>query len=145
MYQRNKGIALLDKSTRLVATMDDDAVFHKDAVSEMIKFWNKVEIETAGVGFNIVNVIGHKHNWLRGLLGISAPEPGKVLKSGNTTSICNVKESIKCEWLNGGGTVWRQDVLKKYPHDEIKSGWAVCEDIIFSYPKSYRFISHFSF
>ena len=41
--QRNKGIALLDESTRLVATMDDDAVFHKDAISEMIKFWNNVE------------------------------------------------------------------------------------------------------
>ena len=93
--QRNKGIALLDKSPRLVATMDDDSVFHKDAVSEMIKFWNNVETETAGVGFNIVNLNGHKHNWFRGLLCISAPEAGKVLKSGNTTSICNVKESIR--------------------------------------------------
>ena len=67
------------------------------------------------------------------------PEPGKVMKSGNNTSISNVKESIRCEWLNGGGTVWRQDILKKYPHDEVKSSWAVCEDLIYSYPKSKKY------
>ena len=34
-------------------------------------FWNSVEPQTAGVGFNIVNQKGHKHDWLRGLLGVS--------------------------------------------------------------------------
>ena len=139
IYQRNKGISLLDDSTKLVATMDDDAFFYKTAVSEMILFWNSVEPQTAGVGFNIVNRKGHKHNWLRGLLGVSVPEPGRVLKSGNSTSICNVKENIRSEWLNGGATVWRQDILKKYPHDEVKSSWAVCEDLIYSYPKSRKY------
>jgi len=139
IIQRNKGISLLSDTTKLVATIDDDAIFYKTAVSEMIQFWNSVETETAGVGFNIVNQKGHKHNWLRGLLGVSVPEPGKVLKSGNSTSISNVKESIRCEWLNGGGTVWRQEILKKYPHDEIKSSWAVCEDVIYSYPKSKKY------
>ena len=137
--QRNKGISLLNDSTKLVATIDDDAFFYKTAVSEMILFWNSVETETAGVGFNIVNQKGHKHNWLRGLLGVSVPEPGRVLKSGNSTSISNVKESIRSEWLNGGGTVWRQEILLKYPHAEIKSNWAVCEDLIYSYPKSKKY------
>jgi glycosyltransferase involved in cell wall biosynthesis len=134
--QRNLGISILDDSTKLVATMDDDAVFHENSIKEMINFWNNVEPQTAGVGFNIVNQNPHKHNWLRGLLGFSVPEPGKVLKSGNCTSISNVKANISCEWLNGGGTVWRQDILIKYPHTEIKSNWAVCEDLIYSYPKS---------
>jgi len=137
--QRNMGISILDDSTKLVATMDDDAVFHKNSIKEMINFWNRVEPETAGVGFNIVNQNTHKHNWFRGLLGFSGPEPGRVLKSGNCTSISNVKENIRCEWLNGGGTVWRQDILIKYPHAEIKSNWAVCEDLIYSYPKSKKY------
>ena len=34
--------------------MDDDAVF-KNSVSEMIKFWNSVDTNTAGVGFNVIN------------------------------------------------------------------------------------------
>ena len=52
--QRNLAISLLDDSTKLVASMDDDATYHKGAILEMINFWNSVELETAGVGFNIV-------------------------------------------------------------------------------------------
>ena len=58
--QRNKGISLLDDSTKLVATMDDDTVFHKTSISVMINFWNSVETETAGVGFNIVKVFSYR-------------------------------------------------------------------------------------
>ena len=132
--QRNKGISMLDGSTKLVATMDDDAVFDKTAITEMVRFWNKSETDIAGVGFNIVNMPEHQHTWLRGILGISVPEFGRVLKSGINTAITNLKDSIKSQWLNGGATVWKQDILKSYHHREIRSGWAVFEDVIFSYP-----------
>jgi len=132
--QRNKGISLLDDSTKLVATMDDDAVFHKDAVSEMIQFWNSIPSETAGVGFNIVNQPANRHTWLRGLCGVSVPEAGKVLKSGVCTPIKNIDHNIRTEWLNGGATVWSQEILRNYEHNEINSKWAVFEDLIFSYP-----------
>ena len=132
--QRNKGISLLNDSTKLVATIDDDMLFYKTAVLEMIRFWNSIEPDTAGVGFNVVNRPSHRHTWLRGLFGVSVPEPGRVLKSGSNTSICNVKQNIRSEWLNGGATVWRQDILKNHPHREIISRWAVYEDMIFSYP-----------
>ena len=132
--QRNKGISLLNDSTKLVATIDDDAFFHKNSISEMIKFWNSIDPETAGVGFNIVNQVGHRHTWLRGIFGVSVPEPGRVLKFGSNTSITNVKQNIRCEWLNGGATMWRQHILKNNPHENICSKWAVFEDLIFSYP-----------
>lgn len=132
--QRNKGILLLDDSTKLVATMDDDAVFHKTSISEVINLWNSVETETAGVGFNIVNQVGHQHTWLRGIFGVSVPEPGRVLKNGLNTSFANVKHDVRSEWLNGGATTWRQDILQNNPHEEICSNWAVSEDLIFSYP-----------
>jgi glycosyltransferase involved in cell wall biosynthesis len=132
--QRNKGISMLDDSTRLVATMDDDAVFDKTAITEMIKFWNNAEHDTAGVGFNVVNRSGHRHTWLRGFLGVSVPEFGRILKSGVNTAISNVKDSIRSQWLNGGATVWKQEILKTCFHREIRSRWAICEDLIFSYP-----------
>jgi len=132
--QRNHGISLLGDSTKLVATMDDDTTFKKTAVTEIIKFWNSVEPETAGVGFNIVNYPAHRHTWIRSIFGVSVPEPGRVLKSGFNTPITNIVQNIRTEWLNGGTTVWRQDILKKYEHREIRSKWAVCEDLIFSYP-----------
>ena len=90
--QRNLGIKKLDEKTRLVATMDDDAIFHEDSVSKMIDFWNKIEPETAGVGFNIINQKCHKHTWLRGLIGVSVSESGRILKSGINTPITNVKK-----------------------------------------------------
>ena len=36
--------------------MDDDVIYHEDAVVEMIRFWNGVEPDTAGIGFNIINL-----------------------------------------------------------------------------------------
>ena len=137
--QRNKGIALLNDSTSLVATIYDDAVLHKTAVSEMIKFWNRVEPETAGVSFNIVSLESHKHSFVKGLFGLSVPEPGKVLKSGKNTAITDINNDIRSEWLTGGATVWRQEILQKYPHQEIMSRWSVCEDLIFSYPISKKY------
>ena len=52
--QRNMGISKLDERTKLVAAMDDDVTYHEDAFEEMIRFWNGVEPNTAGVGFNLV-------------------------------------------------------------------------------------------
>jgi glycosyltransferase involved in cell wall biosynthesis len=137
--QRNKGISLLDNSTKLVATIDDEVVFQNDSVSEMIKFWNSIEPETAGVGFNIINQQGHDYNWLKWRLGLSVPSPGKVMRSGKSTSIINVRTNIKTEWLNGGATVWQQKVLERNKNKEILSRWATCEDLIFSYPIGKRY------
>ena len=131
--QRNLGISKLNNSTKLVATMDDDAVFLKNSVSEMIKFWNSVDTNTAGVGFNVINQNPHKHSWFKGLIGVSVSDPGKVLKCGRNTKISNVIQDISTEWLNGGGTVWKQSILQENEHKEINSKWAVYEDLIFSY------------
>ena len=143
--QRNFGIALLDEKTRLVATMDDDVIFQTSAVSKIISFWNSIEPETAGVGFNVINKDAHHHSWLKGLFGFSVPEPGKLLKSGINTPITNVRKNIRSEWLNGGATVWRQEILKTNTHREIQSRWAIYEDLIFSYPigrKSPLYVCH---
>lgn len=132
--QRNLGIKKLDASTKLVACMDDDVTYYKGAIKEMIRFWNTVEENTAGIGFNIVNLPNTNHNFIRGALGFSSKMPGRVLRSGFNTSISNVSENILVEWLNGGSSVWKQEVLLKYPLKEINTRWAVCEDLIFSYP-----------
>lgn len=132
--QRNMGISKLDERTKLVASMDDDVTYHENAIADMTHFWNGVEPGTAGVGFNINNLPKLKHNWVRGFLGFSSAKPGQVLKSGFNTSISKISENIQVQWLNGGSSVWKQKVLLKYPLKEINTRWAVCEDLIFSYP-----------
>ena len=132
--QRNMGISKLDARTMLVAAMDDDVTYHEDAIVEMIHFWNSVEPDTAGVGFNIINLPELKHNWVRSFLGFNSAKPGQVLKSGFNTSINNLAENVQAQWLNGGSGVWKQDILLNNPREGINTRWAVCEDLIFSYP-----------
>ncbi|EQA69940.1 glycosyltransferase family 2 protein [Leptospira noguchii] len=133
--QRKMGVSKLNEKTKLVATLDDDIILESDAVEKIIKFWNQVEPETAGIGFNITNMETHRSSFWKILFYLSSKRPGVVLKSGFPTSITNVTENIKTEWLNGGATTWRQDILIANIHKKsIDAKWAPCEDLIFSYP-----------
>lgn len=132
--QRNMGISLLSERTPLVAFVDDDIVFEKDAFAEMIACWNSNEKQTAGIAFNIVNFPPYTPSSIRRFFLIDAKEPGKVMKSGMPTPIVNVSRNIGSQWLPGGATVWRQNIIKKYKHQEIYAKRAMCEDLIFSYP-----------
>lgn len=139
IHQRNKGISLLDDKIKLVACIDDDLVFKRNAFLEMMKFWNETHPETAGVGFNIINLKKPKSFLLMNYLKIKSDVPGKILKNGSNTWITNIDSDIKTEWLNGGATVWKKTILKKYKNKEIKSEWACFEDVIFSYPLSKKY------
>lgn len=118
-----------------MATLDDDIILEPDAIEKILNFWNQVEPETAGIGFNITNMETHRSSFWKILFYLSSKRPGVVLKSGFPTSITNVTENIKTEWLNGGATTWRQDILIANIHKKsIDAKWAPCEDLIFSYP-----------
>lgn len=133
--QRNLGLLKLTKSTQLVCLFDDDIVLHDGAIEAMLSFWNNLcPYDTAGVSFNIVNVPVERHNFITGLIGQTGPQAGKVLRSGRNTSIAHIKQSIKTEWLCGGATVWRQEVLLTHPHILSDSRWAIYEDLIYSFP-----------
>ncbi|MBW2207013.1 MAG: glycosyltransferase family 2 protein [Deltaproteobacteria bacterium] len=132
--QRNMGIALLDGSTPLVGFLDDDIVLVDGALLEMIAFWNRVGPNTAGVSFNIVSDHSSFPSWAKAVVKRILPRQGKVLSSGYHVSIENVDAHIKSQWLCGGATVWRQDILKEYRNREIPSQWAIGEDVMFSYP-----------
>jgi glycosyltransferase involved in cell wall biosynthesis len=133
--QRKLGVSKLDTRTKLVATLDDDIILKDDAIEKMISFWNSKDEKTAGIGFNITNMQRHSYSRIKELFYLSKEKPGDVLSSGYSTSLLNVTESIPTKWLNGGATIWRQDVLIDGIHKKnIDSTWAPCEDIMFSYP-----------
>jgi glycosyltransferase involved in cell wall biosynthesis len=132
--QRNHGLAQLRPRDRLIVLLDDDMVLKPDAIEQMVLFWNSAEPETAGVCFNIVNGKPERRSILGRLLGLTAKDAGRVLKSGQTTAVSHVGASTLVQWLPGGATIWRKDVLMENPHREISSRWAIAEDLIFSYP-----------
>ena len=132
--QRNMGISKLDERTKLVANMDDDITYEKDAMNLMVSFWNTINNKTAGVGFNIIKTPGHHYNWLKDLIGFDSQVEGSVLKNGSNLSLRNIDHTICPQYLNGGSTVWNQSILENFPHQPILSKRAYNEDVIYSYP-----------
>jgi len=132
--QRNIGISKLDDRTPLVACMDDDIVLDPCAIKEMVRFWNSAPINTGGVGFNIINGRSSQPSILKQMLFWGHRKPGRVLRSGTSTSISHLHDNIRSQWLNGGTSVWRKDLLVNNKHKEINTKWAIAEDLIFSYP-----------
>ena len=132
--QRNMGVALLDDSTPLVGCLDDDIVLLPNALEKMLECWNRSQPKTAGISFNIINMHPIQHNWFKGLIGLTGPQPGRVLKSGCNTPITCMSADTNVDWLCGGATVWKANILKKHNNREIQAKWAPLEDLIFSYP-----------
>ena len=137
--QRNVGIKNLNKETKLVATFDDDIILYKDSLNNILKFWNKVEKDTAGVGFNVVNYGSNKkdRNYFNKLIKniiLNQDTPGQVLKSGINTPLHNLSSDCKVQWLNGGATIWKKEILFNYPNNQLDTKWAVYEDVLYSYP-----------
>ncbi len=137
--QRNLAMTKLESEDKLVAFFDDDLVLMPNAVKYMIEMWNSVEKETAGISFNIVNNPPFNHNLLKYLTGMSHKNMGTILPTGYNVPISPTKKNIKTQWLCGGATVWKKSILEKHLNREVQSRWAICEDIIFSYPLSKKY------
>ena len=132
--QRNFGIAKLKGAYPLVGSLDDDIVLEPRAVEEIVAFWNRCEKNTAGVSFNIVNIPSHRYSWSKAAIGMSSSQQGRILRSGYNVLGSPTDTDLRVQWLPGGATVWRRGILEKFTNREISSRWAICEDVIFSYP-----------
>lgn len=132
--QRNVGIAKLGGSIVLVGFIDDDMVLEANALEKMIDFWNRVEENTAGVGFNLVNIPPFRHSKLWGFFLMSSPVYGCVLPSGYNSAIHNISSEIRTQWLGGGYTLWKREIIETFPQDNLNTRWAIGEDLRFSYP-----------
>jgi len=139
IHQRNRGLSLIEERTPLVCLLDDDIILDPYAFEAMISFWNNCELDTAGVSFNIVNMPRFKHTLLKSMIGMSSSKQGKVLLSGYNVFTSPVEQDIRTQWLCGGATVWKKKILDTYINKEIPSKWAICEDVIFSYPIGKRY------
>jgi len=133
LVQRNYGISKLSESIKLVALFDDDIVVENDAFQSIIDFISEND-SCAGVSFNIVNQPPEKYSSIKYFMGLTGKGPGQVLRSGLTTSNVNVDKNIKAQWLCGGATIWKKEILSQYKHKDIITKWAIAEDLIFSFP-----------
>ncbi len=121
--QQNAGVRRVASTSTHVAFIDDDIVLDADAMERMLAFWRDADPAFGGAAFNLVNNIEPpRHVGLKALFGIEAPARGKLLPSGYQTSIGAVSETTEVEWVYGGATVWRREILERLPFDEWFAG-----------------------
>jgi GT2 family glycosyltransferase len=131
--QRNAGMARLAPHITVAGYLDDDVVLQPDAIERMFAFWQAAGDDVGGAGFNIVNNPAPKIIVLKRLFEIDARAPGRVLPSGFPTSIPVQSARIETDWLFGGATLWRREVIDAFAYDEWFIGTGFMEDIDFSF------------
>lgn len=137
--QRNAGMARVRADVTLAGYLDDDIVLETDAVERMLEFWQRAGADVGGAAFTITNNPQPGALSLKQMFCIDHAHPGRVLPSGFASSITPQPVDIETEWLYGGATVWRRDVIESYPYDEWFIGTGFMEDIDFSYSVGARY------
>ena len=132
--QRNHALGRLRQECRYVIYLDDDIVLDADCIEVLVSFWNKQTQEPAGVGLNIINMPSQKNSVFRHVFFMQSRPYGLVLRSGYNTPVTGVETDIEAQWLAGGATIWRRDILARHANAPVATAWAVGEDLSFSYP-----------
>lgn len=130
--QRNFGISKLKPETDWVGFLDDDLELCRGCLSDLRNFIQS-HSSLGGVGLKIKNQPNPKKSFLRELFLIDNFPGGVVTLSGAAAPIRPYDESLEVEWLYGGATFWKKEVLDNYSFDEWYSGVGYCEDLDFSY------------
>lgn len=131
--QRNYALQQLDPAIKVVIYFDDDIQLAPDALETLLAFWNAQPVSPAGVSFNITNMPAQPDNPVRHFFCMQTEPRGKVLRSGYNTPVVGAPFDLRSEWLIGGATAWRRDLLASQVNQPIASRWAITEDLMYSY------------
>ncbi len=131
--QRNAGIARIGKEITLAGYLDDDLVIEPDAMERMVAYWDSALADLGGAVFNITNTQAPRWMRVKALFGIDSVTPGRVLRSGCTSILGYQDGDIETDWLCGGATLWRREIVENYPYDEWFVGTGYLEDVEYSF------------
>ena len=131
--QRNAGMAVLRPEITHAGYLDDDVVLELDAVYEMASFWGGAGLDVGGAAFNVVNDAGSIPSALMQRIGVWSVGVGSVAPSGLVCEVGRVNIDIESDWLCGGATVWRREVIEAYSYDNWFQGTGFMEDVDYSY------------
>ncbi|WP_127717845.1 glycosyltransferase family 2 protein [Halobacteriovorax sp. HLS] len=130
--QKNKGISLIPKEIDWVGFLDDDLVLEEDCISNLFDYLCS-DKEVKGVGLSINNQPIVKHESLKKLLLLDKKPGGNFTLSGFPSAIRPTGQNLQVEWVYGGATFWKKEVLSQYKFDEWFSGVGYLEDVDYSY------------
>jgi glycosyltransferase involved in cell wall biosynthesis len=136
--QKNEGVKALGNDIDLVGYLDDDLELYPDAVEKMLDFWNKANENYGGAAFAITDT-ARKVGKFRKFFKLDSNRQGEVLSTGFVSMLEGPREETDVNWLNGGATVWRREVIQQYKYDEWFKGSGYMEDIDFSFNISEKY------
>jgi glycosyltransferase involved in cell wall biosynthesis len=137
--QRNVGMQQIKPEIDLVGFLDDDIEFEDNSMVEMTKFWQYADKNLGGACFNIISDTASKKNYLKRIFFTGDNKMGLVLRSGYNTKICPAKNDIHTQWLLGGVTIWRKNIIEEFKFDEWFQGYGLFEDYEYSYRVGKRY------
>ncbi len=144
ILQRNHAHKYLGDNIQLVLHLDDDTTLDPDSLQKMIIFWNeemrKSAPPLAGASFNIKDMPRTRPSALRKLFFLQTRPAGQVSIAGYAAPFTPTQSNLRTSWLLGGATVWSREIIDRIPHPiDFATRWAVCEDVIYSYPLSRKY------
>jgi GT2 family glycosyltransferase len=137
--QRNAGMARVAPDITVAGYLDDDLVLEPDASERMYAFWEAADRDVGGAAFNILNQPHANASALTRLFLLNGRTPGAMLPSGWPSQIPTLGRTVETEWLYGGATLWRREVLREFGYDEWFVGHGYGEDVDFSYRVSRKY------
>jgi len=131
--QRNIGLKNIQSDIDLIGFLDDDIEFESGSIKEMMSFWMNSCDELGGTVFNVVTDKPSKLFWPKQIFFMGNKKPGIMLRSGYNTKICPASKDLFTQWLLGGVTIWKKEVVDKFKFDEWFKGYGLFEDLEYSY------------
>ncbi len=131
--QRNAGMQQLRADITIAGYLDDDIELEADAVEKMLAYWDSAGPDLGGAVFNITNSPSARLVGMKQIFWLDSATPGRVLASGCVSILGCQKSDIETEWLCGGATLWRREIIDSYPYDEWYQGTGYLEDVDFSF------------
>jgi glycosyltransferase involved in cell wall biosynthesis len=147
---RNMGASAVNADIELIAFVDDDVVFERDAIERMVAFWETAPDGVGGAGFNsrlgkldketaMKWSLKPVQRWYRWFLGNRRQKKGSVLPNGFPVPYCPTDSTIEVRWLETTAIVFRRGVLERYRFDEAFGGYDYLAFVDFTYSISKQF------
>jgi len=139
---RQRNIGVRESHGDIVIFPDDDVVFDKDYVKEIVKVFDMdASKSVGGVTGDIINIKkpARLDQFISYVFCLPMFADGRFRLSGFQTYPHGIDKIIEVEYLPGANSAYRREVLDEFDFDENLEGYCYREDVDFSYRVSRKY------
>jgi GT2 family glycosyltransferase len=132
----SKNLAKTLASKNLILILDDDIVLEKDYLQNIFNILNNdIKKEIGIVGGSIINSRERSlfEKIYKRVFLLDNGNPGQLLPWGFQTAFNDIYEDTLVEWISGGISCFRREVLEEFSFEEFHGGRNALEDVEFGW------------